>query len=127
MHRVASTSSGVLCAAPKRKIAQPTAGSARLTAATREGEKRSSRYPTNNRPPMMEMPNVLKICAACWALKPLLCSIGTMLVTIPTVNDTDSIKATLKPQYIPERNACLKDMPLSSGSSLRAVASVPRG
>ncbi|MCY1183387.1 hypothetical protein D9M73_240030 [compost metagenome] len=46
-----------------------------------------------------------------------------MLVTMPTVNDTDNINATLKPQYIPERTACLKDMPDSSGSSFCVVAS----
>ncbi|MCY1446627.1 hypothetical protein D9M71_632100 [compost metagenome] len=50
-----------------------------------------------------------------------------MLVTMPTVNDTDSIKATLKHQYIPECNACLKDIPLSSGSSFCALALVLRG
>ncbi|MNI91234.1 hypothetical protein D3C73_1488630 [compost metagenome] len=53
----------------------------------------------------------------------MLCSIGTMLVTMPTVSDTDNINATLKPQYIPECNACLKDMPVSSGSSFCVVVS----
>ncbi|MNG37713.1 hypothetical protein D3C84_1251450 [compost metagenome] len=43
---------------------------------------------------------------------------------MPTVNDTERISAMLKPQYFPERNACWKDMPASSGSSFCVVASV---
>ncbi|MOA24200.1 hypothetical protein D3C78_1448730 [compost metagenome] len=38
-----------------------------------------------------------------------------MLVTMPTVNDTDRINAILNPQYLPERSACLKLMPDNDG------------
>ncbi|MNI90028.1 hypothetical protein D3C73_1475040 [compost metagenome] len=69
------------------------------------------------RPKISEIPKPLKMVAASAADKPLACSMGTVLVTMPTIEEITRLSARLQVQNFSEPMPSRKDMPGNCSSA----------